>query len=273
VEKLENTEETSERPEDALTISPLPQRPLRRQKALSWNEKSVASTSGLEGSPRDTVAPTSENEVGQRSGFQNLPPQSLAQTPFGTYNNGTQTTIATLIEAHKSTNAVSIVEDGSVSVHAPIHSLVDSKPKKILHFNPKTGTIGSPPAKKTVASVESINKTRSHGSSKQSKSKLVTLHYGHGEASATAIGLQIDQILKGTKRVASSPKKKAPVASKTTEPSKVDLSKSNKPVRVSPDKPSAVLHPFFSGKPAVKPKPSNPKETGKSDVTASDLER
>ena len=183
-----------------------------------------------------------------------------------------------LPEAHNpqiSANTVSptLVLHASESTKGPTNYSVDSRPRKILHFNPKTGTIGSPPAKKPSAPIEVTNKSRLNSHAKEPKSKVISICYWQDEISTSTIGLQIDQILNGTKRVKCPIKKKGPSPKKNTSfPSKaVDIPKVVNPeseitgvVTVAPKKLSAPLHPFFSGKPIAKPTDS--KDTANADA-------
>ena len=95
------------------------------------------------------------------------------------------------------------------------------KPKKVLQFNSKTGTLGSPPKPKKKAA----------------PSRIVSIKYGHDEASRKDIGDRITQILT------------TPVQPTTTTPTK----KRGRPAGPKKTKDSAATHPFFSGKLGKKP--------------------
>ncbi|KAF4633442.1 hypothetical protein G7Y89_g4675 [Cudoniella acicularis] len=113
----------------------------------------------------------------------------------------------------------------------------NSRPKKILKFNPKTGTIGSPPAKKTT-----VSKT---ASGSPPKSQLVVIRYGEVQHLPFEVGLKIDQIL-------NSPKSSLRISQNKTQQKVV------KPATSNPPKP---VHPLFLGKAAMKtvaPKEDNP---------------
>ncbi|KAM0322198.1 hypothetical protein ACHAQA_009688 [Verticillium albo-atrum] len=73
----------------------------------------------------------------------------------------------------------------------PAQQVDDSKPKKVLKFNPKTGTIGSPPKPKP---------TPAGGKSKALKGKqssyIVTVPFGSDPESRQRIGKKIEEILK-----------------------------------------------------------------------------
>ena len=162
-----------------------------------------------------------------------------------------------------------IINDTSEGTRATTDASVESKPKKILHFNPKTGTIGSPPLKKSIPTDNT--KTRSNGRAKRPKSKLVTIRYGHDGVSTSAIGLKIDQILKGKKAISPMPKGKKASTSNSTEISSVDAHKNVTSTSAVPVTRPTALHPFFSGKSVVKP--AKPEETANIDPAVVDLER
>ncbi|PHH69852.1 hypothetical protein CDD80_6454 [Ophiocordyceps camponoti-rufipedis] len=102
--------------------------------------------------------------------------------------------------------------------------------KKLLKFNPKTGTLGSPPRQKQ-SPVPSL---------------LVCLQYGHDEESRQTVGAKVTQILDGKAQVPDSPTKDGVAASvPSVQPAKQDRQQK-------------TTHPFFTGKP--KPRPSEQTE-------------
>ena len=103
------------------------------------------------------------------------------------------------------------------------------KPKKILRLNPKTGTIGSPPAKKPLPGAGSLIAKRTSNSRQKMQTNVIIIRYSHGKG----IGQKIDQITDGTKPVISSTSKIPSDTQKSAMP--------NKP-----------LHPLFSGKATLK---------------------
>jgi DNA polymerase III delta prime subunit len=115
---------------------------------------------------------------------------------------------------------------------------VQGKPKKILKWNPKTGTIGSPPAKKSNPPSETSAK------GKQPKSRLLTIRYGPGLPLSHVVGLKIDQILNSSK---------TNLRATTKIPPNLPKVASNPPM------PPKSIHPLFLGK-AV-PKPASPQKT------------
>jgi len=115
----------------------------------------------------------------------------------------------------------------------------DGKPKKILRLNPKTGTIGSPPAKKSFPPIETI--TRGSARGKAPKSRIVTIHYGPSERLPSRIGHKIEQIMNDTKP--------APPLPQTAKP--------------PPAQPPKALHPLFMGKAAPKEPPPEPEAAEK----------
>lgn len=111
------------------------------------------------------------------------------------------------------------------------------KPKKILHFNVKTGTIGSPPAKRSAKANAGpqTQATASRGRKKR-KSLVITLKYGQDAMRRLSIGDKIDQIFANTKPECTLQSQKVEVKK---PPAKAETAKST--------------HPFFLGKSAPKP--------------------
>ncbi|KAI0996499.1 hypothetical protein K3495_g11682 [Podosphaera aphanis] len=107
---------------------------------------------------------------------------------------------------------------------------IDSRPKKILQLNPVTGTIGSPPAKKSVTCllVENSENKKIKLSSKSHDSKIVKIKYN------AIIGPKLEQILRPQ---ASSNKKPKLLAHKSNESSPKSFAQARN-----------VMHPFFQGK-------------------------
>jgi DNA polymerase III delta prime subunit len=160
--------------------------------------------------------------------------------------------VATAIAANEAPENASI---GSTSPENGNATLAQTKPKKVLRLNPKTGTIGSPPAKKPPHSAETAGK-KAPGQKKQVKSKVVTIRYGHGQHLSAGIGQKIDQILNNTNPVISLPLK---LPAETQKPQK-DIQA----------KPATALHPLFLGKAATKktsPQKTAPKDNAVIDLT------
>lgn len=145
-------------------------------------------------------------------------------------------------------NASVVVGNAMPAVEPPATIIADSKPKKILRLNSKTGTIGSPPTKKALP-LESTAKRPSR--SRSPKSRIVTIRYGDDELLPIGIGQKIEQILNGTLR--------APVPGKPIpEPPPKAAAKH------VPTQPAKTPHPFFLGKAALKQSLNNadtPKNT------------
>lgn len=150
----------------------------------------------------------------------------------------------------------------------------ESKPKKILKFNPKTGTIGSPPKPKVETIDELVSKPKSVGRPKKNKKAtclVVRIHYGFDEASRTRIGDQIEGIYSGipftsTRNTSSTGTQStaqqiSPPASSQETPKKHAPRKGNTPQKAK------TAHPFFTSK--SKPAsaaPTDAKERAKSPV-------
>lgn len=119
------------------------------------------------------------------------------------------------------------------ALNAP--GLIEAKPKKQLRLNLKTGTIGSPPAKKPARlSNDTGSKKKSDKGSTRSKSLFVTIKYGHDRETRPIIGQDIDSILRGVK-------------SFSLLKSHIEL-----PKPLPQAGPSKSPHPFFLGKAAPK---------------------
>ena len=115
---------------------------------------------------------------------------------------------------------------------------VRDRQKKLLLFNPKTGTIGSPPAKKTTPKEKSTK-------IKQKTSQLVTISYGDEAVLPKDIGVKIAQILSSPSNPNLTPKKRHGKQSIKDTPKNFPSAKLAK----SPPKPGKALHPLFAGKP------------------------
>lgn len=112
------------------------------------------------------------------------------------------------------------VEETTKDVSRPKPSLPNTPPKKVLKFNPKTGTFGSPPKPKKI----------------EKPSLVVAIKYGQDEASRISLGSRITQVLDGTLDVLPKrgrPKRKAKEAEPPNQPN---------------DSTPKASHPFFSNK-------------------------
>ncbi|KAI9734416.1 MAG: hypothetical protein M1818_006804 [Claussenomyces sp. TS43310] len=113
------------------------------------------------------------------------------------------------------------------------------KPKKFLHFNPKTGTIGSPPAKKsTKVPDESTKKLSPDKLSKQLNSLIVKIRYGRDGNTRSMLSKRIDEMLQVDEVLTST----SPSAAKSL------LDTASLAPRSGPKQ----THPFFLGKIAPK---------------------
>ncbi|KAK2629379.1 hypothetical protein QTJ16_000199 [Diplocarpon rosae] len=124
-------------------------------------------------------------------------------------------------------------------------------PKKFLRLNPKTGTIGSPPAR-TVPLLASLAGAKT---TKSSKTMIITVPYGQGERLRSFTGEQINRILFTQPKIPK-PKEAAPATSDSQTSS---VSNSAKPI-----------HPLFLGKSGAKaPSPRKSASTETTDLTES----
>lgn len=123
-------------------------------------------------------------------------------------------------------------------------------PKKMLQFNPKTGTIGSPPkpkepkfSKKLVNPKDTTDGTPTPTRKAKRRSKrIATINYGLDDASRIRIGAKIDAIL--NEPITSSPKRKTRPRTSPREQKKAQ----NSVVKASEDTARKDPHPFFTGK-------------------------
>ncbi|RAL59874.1 hypothetical protein DID88_000501 [Monilinia fructigena] len=72
------------------------------------------------------------------------------------------------------------------------------KSKKVLQFNPKTGTIGSPPKKPVL--LKKRGKGKRSAIDEEAKSKIVIISYGGEKSQASEIGAKIENILNSIKK-------------------------------------------------------------------------
>ncbi|KAK4153523.1 hypothetical protein C8A00DRAFT_33752 [Chaetomidium leptoderma] len=142
-----------------------------------------------------------------------------------------------------------------------------AKPKKLLQFNPKTGTIGSPPRPKElkVAAEEGQNTEKKPPSRRGRKpaSRIVRIAYGTDPTTRVRLGESIDAILSGqTQHPDANPKHPPPSRDKKQSP---------KARKTTPSKSSKAPHPFFLGQAKkVDPTPtdSKPKTLSSSPLSA-----
>lgn len=101
-----------------------------------------------------------------------------------------------------------------------------TKPQKTLRLNTKTGTIGSPPAKKLPRLSNGTGTRKSGKTPSQLQSIIIAIKYGHDRDTRCVTGRNIDDVLSGVKSFPFSqnpptkPRKSAPQAghSKSTHP-------------------------------------------------------
>jgi DNA polymerase III delta prime subunit len=131
----------------------------------------------------------------------------------------------------------------------------ETKPKRILRLNPKTGTIGSPPAKQKEPQIETVGRKARPSRSNQRISKFVIIRYGHGTNLPSELGTKIGKILRGSETVSSLTARSSTANEK---------SKNRKVIGANP---GAAPHPFFLGKAAAKPSAAQEVILPVSDVT------
>ncbi|KAB8300480.1 hypothetical protein EYC80_000648 [Monilinia laxa] len=72
------------------------------------------------------------------------------------------------------------------------------KSKKVLQFNPKTGTIGSPPKRPVL--LKKRGRGKRSAIDEEAKSKIVVISYGGEKSQASEVGAKIENILSGIKK-------------------------------------------------------------------------
>lgn len=141
-------------------------------------------------------------------------------------------------------------------------------PKKVLRFNPATGTLGSPPKPKepkptaqqdnTEKTVEEKKTPTPRG--KRRSVRIVKVSYGTDDESRKQIGTKIDEILSGAVSPTPKPKKR------TSPKEEKRLSHASTKAKSEPSQ--KETHPFFSGKPQkVAPTPGSKNNAGATTVT------
>lgn len=141
-----------------------------------------------------------------------------------------------------------IGQTGCVSESTPAQPAAaagPAKPKKLLLFNPKTGTIGSPPKPKEprVVAEEPYDQEKklSGRRSRKLASKIVRITYGTDSETRMRLGELITGILSGQTRHS--------VANSKQRPQYRDKKPSTEASTRAAPKASKATHPFFTGKP------------------------
>lgn len=139
-------------------------------------------------------------------------------------------------------------------------------PKKVLRFNPSTGTLGSPPKPKEPKLVTQQEqneiavreKAPPTPKGKRRSARLVKVSYGSDDESRNRIGTKIDGILSGAVSPPSKLKKRSSPKEAKREQQASAKSKSEAPQKDT--------HPFFSGKPPKMTATSQPETTAGTEV-------
>ncbi|CAN8096375.1 unnamed protein product [Discula destructiva] len=132
-------------------------------------------------------------------------------------------------------------------------------PKKMLQFNPKTGTIGSPPKSKVLQpskkqaavqdAAEDTTKAPSKARATRRSKRIATISYGLDDASRTRIGTRIDSILEEATEPLLTRKTRIRISPRAQQQvrdfSAVDVKCGSKAARGSNE---TETHPFFTGK-------------------------
>ncbi|CAG8954301.1 hypothetical protein HYFRA_00005922 [Hymenoscyphus fraxineus] len=200
-----------------------------------------------EGSSRPLTTPAVEASLLEDHSIPVLPsttglgravPNNSFETPLLSSKTGFPSSLITANGMANSNNGMEVTLALTKEVTSDA-SIVDIKPKKILRFNPKTGTIGSPPPPKSVP-------TKEAGRKATPKTRIVTICYGENHNIPLEIGRKIEDILNGLTKI-------PPTAPKQfTAPPKAEIP----PTNIAKPKP---VHPLFTGKATGKPSTANQK--------------
>jgi DNA polymerase III delta prime subunit len=197
--------------------------------------------------PQLSIDPSSSTTLAYSSMPSAFVGQGNVQVPTATIDNVTvdnESSVMPIVLANDDKKATI----DPLALNAP--GLIGAKPKKQLRLNPKTGTIGSPPAKKPAGlSNGTGSKKKSDKGSTRSKSLFVTIKYGHDRETRPSIGQDIDSILRGVKSFS------------------LLNSHLESPKPLPQAGPLKSTHPFFLGKAAPKVLTSDPAEKITTDDT------
>ncbi|KAL6859487.1 hypothetical protein J3F83DRAFT_329255 [Trichoderma novae-zelandiae] len=170
--------------------------------------------------PDQSNAAASDTGSGQLA--PSLPPPTLIEAPTQQPGDAVQQTSSNTEPLQPS------AATPRVQAPAPVQS------KKVLKFNPKTGTLGSPPKPKAISK----------------PSRVVTIKYGRDDEHRKNMGSKIEGILEGKLQLSPMPSKR-----KITEP-KPDQAE------VAAER-SKTTHPFFVGKAKPQSEASTPGDSAK----------
>lgn len=146
-------------------------------------------------------------------------------------------------------NEVASHEDGKFG-HGHVGDIKQAPPKKMLQFNPKTGTIGSPPkpkepkfSKKPVKSEDTTEDTITPTRKGKRRSKrIATINYGLDDASRIRIGTKIDDILNEPTTAGPKPQTRPRISPRGQKKAE------NTDAKKSEETWKKDTHPFFTGK-------------------------
>ncbi|KAK1241934.1 hypothetical protein MKX07_007757 [Trichoderma sp. CBMAI-0711] len=148
-----------------------------------------------------------QSDGAARDGASSLPPPTLDEASTQQLGDAANQTSSNTEPSPPSTAIL------RVQTPAPVQL------KKVLKFNPKTGTLGSPPKPKVISK----------------PSRMVTIKYGRDDEHRKNMGNKIEGILEGKLQLSPVPSKL-----KVTEPKQAQA-------EVAPEKAKST-HPFFTGK-------------------------
>ncbi|TEA14453.1 Telomere length regulation protein elg1 [Colletotrichum sidae] len=206
---------------------------------------------------RQKTTSVAKNGSGKKRGrprkSNGLPPNGVAHSPISPATNA-----SIVNEAIPITPVLAIVANSVGPLPRDGTPLCkpkeEPKPTKVLKFNPKTGTIGSPPKPKPTPAEAS--KGAQSSTTLAESSRVVTIRYGQDAELCARIGSKIQEILASTSpKRNSTPTQTTPRKSRAKAPKKEDEKAKPK---------FKDTHPLFMGKPKGTPKQADapkPKNT------------
>ena len=220
------------------------------QQKIPRDNKSSSSIAGVRDSKLMAESTSLKQSIIEGGGSDHtLHTPDKKQFPIPTIRNA-EVSAGSVIEASGNTPNSSAASESKIKATSTGGKTTERKPSKVLRLNLKTGTIGSPPAKKSKPLGDKPEKGTLKGNRQGLNSRIVTIRYG-----LSSIGLKVDQILNNKKLP-------PPVADKVECPEITST---------DPSKPLKSIHPLFLGKVAAKL--SSPKKLPKQDAPDVDAQR
>lgn len=248
----DNAGHTAEGANDTLNPN-LEERRRKRRKTepISVNSKPTTQSGRQRGRPRKSAGANILNHLKPKEDSSAGAPLSVESTDgpaFALDPNPTEAPNPATAPEIVPTPPSATVANNTETAPEPTQS-TSSPPKKLLKFNPKTGTIGSPPKPQLPIMADVVPKKRG----RKPKRFVVPLRYGEDLESRMRIGRKIDAILGDMNETASMAKDVQSAETDGRERSQPETPKKVSPNRSSnkkakPITPTKPTHPFFLNK-------------------------